>query len=147
MKMDNMNNQQYKAPGPDSQDGGNKALAALSYFTWIVALIAFFVKKDDSPFVKFHAIQGIAFTIVKYVVSAIIGALGFILGIIFGIFDSIVGANGGFVSLATLLTSGLGGLVGLGALVFMVLGIVNAVQGTMKPLPLFGQKVDEKFNK
>ncbi|MBO6259559.1 MAG: DUF4870 domain-containing protein [Lachnospiraceae bacterium] len=144
--MDNMNNQQNYGPVPDSQDGGNKALAVLSYILWIVGLVALLVKKD-SPYVKFHSIQGIALAICNLAASAIAGVLGFIIGLIFEIMDAAMGTNGGLVSLATLLSGGIGGLIGLAGFVLMIFGIINAIQGTMKPLPLIGNFIDEKFNK
>ncbi len=144
--MVNMDNQQNYGPVPDSQDGGNKALAALSYFFLIVGIIALLVK-NDSAFVKFHAIQGLALKVIYIIVSAIFGVLGIILAIILGFVDVALGANGVLASLSTFLTSGICGILGLGEFVLVVLGIINAAQGTMKPLPIIGEKIDGMFNK
>lgn len=144
--MDNMNNQQNYGPVPDSQDGGNKALAALAYPFWIVGLIGMLVKKD-SAYVKFHAIQGIALAIINLAASAVIGVLGVIVMIFLAALDGIMGTNGALSSLGSLLTSGLGGLIWLADIVLVIMGIVNAVQGTMNPLPVIGKIINEKFNK
>lgn len=144
--MDNMNNQQNYGPVPDSQDGGNKALAALAYPFWLVGLIAFLVKKD-SAYVKFHSIQAMAVAVIGLAVSAVMTVIGAILGVIFGLMDVMLGANGMLGSLATVLSGGIGGILGLGILVLQIIGIINAVQGTMKPLPIIGEKIDSMFNK
>ena len=144
--MDNMNNQQNYGPVPDSQDGGNKALAALSYPFWIVAVIAFFVKKDESPYVKFHAIQAIALAIISFVISALVGVLNTILSVIIGIIQASVD-GGGILNLIPMLVGLVGTAAGIAVFVLMIIGLINAIQGTMKPLPLIGEKINEKFNK
>ena len=144
--MVNMDKQQNYGPVPDSQDGGNKALAALAYPFWIVGLIGMLVKKD-SAYVKFHAIQGMALAAINIILSIIMVIIGIVLGIIVGLIDVALGTNGMLVSLGSVLTSGIGGIVGLVTFVLMILGIINAVQGTMKPLPIIGEKIDGMFNK
>ena len=144
--MDNMNNQQNYGPVPDSQNGGNKALAALSYPFWIVAVIAFLVKKDESPYVKFHAIQGIALAVISFVVSALVGVINTVLTVIVGIIQS-AADGGGILSLIPMLVGLVGSAFGIAIFVLMIIGLINAIQGTMKPLPLIGEKIDAKFNK
>lgn len=48
----------------------NKMLAALSYI-WVISIVMYFLKKD-SPFVQFHAKQGIALFILE-VLSVLFG--------------------------------------------------------------------------
>ncbi|HVT81547.1 MAG TPA: zinc ribbon domain-containing protein [Phycisphaerae bacterium] len=102
----------------------NKVFALLSYIgiLWLVPLLA----AKDSPFAKYHANQGILLSIVA------IGG-GIALGIVFFIIAHIPILNicGGCV----------GCVVQLGffvaVLAFAIIGILNAVNGKMKPLPLF----------
>ena len=89
---------------------GNKLMAAISY-VWILFLVPLFAAKDDA-FARYHANQGLVLFLVNialYIIS-IIPFVGPIL-------------------------SGIGGIVNL---VFMVLGIINAVKGETKPLPFIG---------
>ena len=73
--------------------------------------------------------------------------IGIVLGIIVGLIDVALGTNGVLTSLGSVLTSGIGGIVGLATFVLMIFGIINAAQGTMKPLPIIGEKIDGMFNK
>ncbi len=95
----------------------NKVIAALSYLGLLV-LIPLLVKKD-SPFCQFHAKQGLVLLIawVGIGIIAIIPILGWIV--------SIVGTIILFV--------------------LFIMGLVNALGGKYKELPLIGQ-YGEKFN-
>ena len=88
----------------------NKLMAAISYI-WILFLVPLFAAKDDA-FARFHANQGL---------------LLFLVSIVFGIIAIIpfVGA----------IISAIGGIV---TFIFMILGIINALKGEMKPLPFIG---------
>jgi uncharacterized membrane protein len=58
----------------------DKLWAALGYPIFIIALIMLFVEgKKDRPFIKFHAVQSLAFNVVIWVVAIILSAvtLGF----------------------------------------------------------------------
>lgn len=93
---------------------GNKVMAILSYFG-ILVLIPIFAAKDDA-FARYHANQGLVL---------------FLADIICGILGSIIGAIpvvGGIITLA----------LGVAIFVLMILGIINAAKGEMKPLPLIG---------
>ena len=87
----------------------NKLMGILSYIG-ILVLIPIFAAKDD-PFVRYHANQGL----VNFIVALVAGVLTAI---------PIVGI--------------VAGLVGIVCFVFSILGIINAVKGEMKPLPLIG---------
>lgn len=95
----------------------NKAMALLSYLGLLV-LIPLLVKKD-SPYTQFHAKQGLAL-LVAWVAIFIIGMIP-ILGWIVSLLGSIL------------------------LLVLCIIGIINALNGQAKELPLIGQYGD-KFN-
>jgi uncharacterized membrane protein len=91
----------------------NKTMAILSYFIFFLPLLT---DAKDSPFAKFHANQSLVLfltSIVGSVISSIVMMIpmGFVVSIV----------------------------VYLGVLVFFVLGIMNAVNGQMKELPVIGQ--------
>ena len=88
----------------------NKLLAAISYI-WILFLVPLFAAKDDA-FARYHANQGL----VLFLVSVALGIIALIP--LIGTIISIIG--------------------GIATFVFMILGIINALKGEMKPLPLIG---------
>jgi len=102
----------------------NKGMAVVAYLLFFVPLITGDHKK--SPFVKFHTNQG---TILFIAVAA--------LWIVYSILASI------FISSYSLALIGFIGILSplfsIGTIVFLVIGIINAVQGRMKPLPLIGK--------
>ena len=89
-------------------------MAILSYFG-ILVLIPIFAAKDD-PFVRYHANQGLVLLIANIAVAIV----GFILGFIPVI--------GGIISW----------IISIALFVLMILGIINAAKGEMKPLPFIG---------
>ena len=97
-------------------------MALLSYIgiLFIIPLLA----AKDSKFAKFHVNQGIVLFIAELVCSIAVGIVSAILR-----FIPVVRA---FLP-ATLTT-----LVSLAALAFMIIGILNAVNGRAKELPLIG---------
>lgn len=95
----------------------NKVMAVLSYI-WLLFLVPLFAAKD-SKFARFHCNQGI--------VLAIVGTVG---GIIFSILSGL--------PFIRWLFSIVGGLFGLACFILMIIGIVNAVNGKVKELPVIG---------
>lgn len=93
-----------------SNNPNAKLFSILAYFgiLWIVGLLA---AKDDL-FVKYHVNQGL---------------------ILF-----ILGVAGAIVSVIPILGAIISAIVSVICFVFMILGIVNAVKGEMKPLPFIG---------
>ena len=93
----------------------NKAMALLSYLgiLFIIPLIAV----PNSKFAKFHANQGLVLFIAEIVVSVLSTILTSILWIIGGLVAS---------------------LLGLVVFIFIILGIVNAINGKAKELPIIG---------
>ena len=107
----------------DPQDiENNKVMALLAYLSWLV-LIPLFAAKD-SKFARFHCNQGIVLAIAEL-------ALNFV---VFPILSGILGG----VPVVGLLISIVSGLVGLCFFVLSVIGIINAVQGQAKELPVIG---------
>lgn len=99
------------AAGPDTADvEKNKVIAALAYIIFFIPLLA----AKDSPFAMFHANQGLVLLLLSVAVSVL---------------GSVIPILGWFVILP---------LGGLAVFVFAILGIVNALNGQMKPLPLIG---------
>ncbi|MFZ7133821.1 MAG: DUF4870 domain-containing protein [Eubacteriales bacterium] len=92
----------------DIQD--NKVMAALAYILFFLPLLVC----KDSAFGKFHANQGLVL---------------FIFGVIISIAGSVIPLIGWFIILP------IGGII---ALVFGIMGIINAFNGKMKRLPLIG---------
>ena len=89
----------------------NKTMAILAYFIFFLPLIT---EAKNSPFAKFHANQSLIlflFVVAVNIIGAIIPFLGW------------------FIILP---------LGSLAALVFWVMGIINASKGEMKELPLIG---------
>lgn len=131
---------------PDKADAEqNKVMAVLSYFG-ILVLIPIFAAKE-SKFARFHASQGLMLllTEVAYYIAKFIIEL--VLGLIFPLdYNYLLGyyTHGAIYSIIS-------GILGLASILFLVLaiiGIVNAVQGNKKELPIIG-KIDilSKFMK
>lgn len=106
----------------------NKAMAVLSYLG-ILVLIPIFAAKQ-SPFARFHANQGlvlflaaVAYGILSAIILAIVGAI---------VFSSYSGF-GLYTALSLILNLGY-----IFFLVLAIMGIVNAVKGEEKRLPLIG---------
>lgn len=87
-----------------SQD--DKLMGALSYL-WILSVVMLLVKKD-SPFVKFHATQGL----VLFIIAVICGALWFI--------------------------PVLGPILNLGVIVLIIVGFLKALSGEQWEMPVIG---------
>jgi len=102
----------------------NKVMALLSYISilWLVPLLA----AKDSPFAKFHCNQGILLTIVAFGVGIVLGIGSTILS-----FIPVIRVVAGCVS--CVLFPALMAAV----LVLAIMGIMNALNGKMKPLPMF----------
>ena len=101
----------------------NKVMGILAYLSWLVLIPIFAAPK--SKFARFHANQGLVLAITEvawWIVTAILNAILYAISWRLG---SLVG---------TLL-----GLVNLVFLVMLVIGIMNAVNGRAKELPVIGK--------
>ena len=92
----------------------NKGMAIIAYILFFIPLLTGDYKK--SPFVMYHTNQGLVlflFSVGGTIVSSIL------MVILIGILLMVV--------------------VGIASLVFLVIGIINVVNGRMKPLPIIGK--------
>ena len=106
----------------------NKGMAVVAYILFFIPLITGDHKK--SPFVMFHTNQGTVLFITSVAVSIVSAILTSILTAIFRQFH---------LGLIFLFIAPIRLLVGILLLVLFIIGIINAVQGRMKPLPLIGK--------
>ncbi len=101
--------------GEASNDSNDKLMGILAYIG-ILALIPYFIK-DQSRFVRFHAVSGINLLILEAILYFA-------------------------VLIVTIVTFGLGAVLGWIAfalcLAFSILGIINVVNGEQKELPFIG---------
>ena len=105
----------------------NKTLSIVSYVTVIGWLISYFSSKDNtakSSLVIYHQKQSLGLVIV---------------GIAYGIISRILLMF--FPAIAIIFS-----LVSIVLLVFMVIGIVNAMNEVQKPLPIIGKAFEDKFS-
>lgn len=112
-------NQPYQ-PAPKQQ---NTVMGILSYIS-ILCLIPLLTEKNDS-YVQFHAKQGTNL----FIIEVIVGIVGGILTGILNFIPFIGGFLSGIIGFAT-------GVLSLCFFVLSILGIVNACNGEMKPLPV-----------
>jgi len=110
-----------------------KGMAMLAYFLFFVPLIT--GDSERSAFVKYHVNQGAVLLLASLIYSFVLNA---ILGVIGGFATLIFFANPFMGALTGLVTAFLG-LLGLVPLGFIFLGVINAANNEMKPLPLIGQ--------
>lgn len=99
----------------NSQDKGlNTGLAIVTYF---IFFIPFFTESKDDPFIKFHMKQSLLLAISALAVSVlgIIPVLGWILAAIAPIF----------------------------LLILWVMGLINAANGKMQPVPVIGKYAEK----
>ncbi len=101
--------------GNQSDAEKNKAMAIIGYIIPILFFIPLVTDAKNSPFAKYHANQQLnflLFAVVGYIISSILMVIliGFLLYF----------------------------LVMIASIVFMIMGIINAAKGEMKPLPLIG---------
>lgn len=119
--------------GKSSDDEG-KLFAVLAYLLGIIGFLIVLLAKKDNKFAMYHAKQ----SLVLIIAALIIFIPGSIITAIIGIIPVI----GWIIALVLSLVMM---VIGLCFLVFVVLGIINAINLQMKPLPVIG-KFAEKFN-
>lgn len=102
-------------------DSNDKVFGVLGYFglLFLVPLLA-----GKTEFTRFHANQGLVLFIAEVVLGIVVGIVSIILG---------------FIPFVGVILSGiLSGALSIASIVLMVMGIVSAAQGEMKPLPIIG---------
>ena len=100
----------------------NKIIALFSYIgiLFIIPLIA----AKDSKYARYHANQGLTF----FLASLILSAFAFSMSFIFA-----------FIPLLNIVANGVSFAVSAVNILYMVLGIINAVTGVAKELPIIGK--------
>ena len=100
----------------------NKTLSIISYITLIGWLVAYFTGKDKADaLLKYHLRQSLGLAIVSIIFN-----------IAFTIIASIV------PSLSFL------GFVGYAFIILWIIGIINAANSALKPIPLIGKMFEDK---
>jgi len=116
----------------------NKILSLFSY--WGILFLIPLLATKDSPYAKFHINQGIKLFILEIVIGVVLGILAGIGGALSAVFVLAAGDIGGaLVGLGWVVFWGLLSLIQLACFALAILGIVNAVQGKGKELPLLGK--------
>jgi uncharacterized membrane protein len=113
--------------------------AALGYIVGILALILFFVEKENR-FVRFHAIQSVIYSVAMVVLMIVLGILSTIVTIVLANISSSLA----FVGLLFYLLFLLLWLAWFGGLIYAA---VKAYQGQMFKLPLVGNMAENIANK
>ena len=103
------------------QDSNDKVYGILSYIG-ILVLVPLLAGKTQ--FARYHANQGLVLFIADIILGVMIGITVGVLGLL-----GVVG---------TVLGSIVSGIFGLCVFVLAVMGIINAANGEMKPLPVIG---------
>ncbi len=123
-KLSALNNTADTTADYDKQDiETNKAMALLAYLSWLV-LIPIFAAKN-SKYARFHCNQGLVLAICEiiwWIGTAIINAICY----------AIAWWLGSIVSIVL-------GLVNIIFLVLLIVGIMNALNGKAKELPIIGK--------
>lgn len=102
-------------------DSSEKAMGILCYIPFMVLIPAIM---GGSPFVKHHANQGL----VLFILELILGAVTAICGSVLKVIPVLGGVVTGVIS----------GVVGLVTLIFIILGIVQVLNGDTRDLPVIG---------
>jgi uncharacterized membrane protein len=103
--------------GTTQNKGKNIGMAVVAYIIFFIPLLT---ESKNDPFVKYHVKQGLVLLICGIAVSIIVNIIPVFYVIIAPILDLVL-------------------------LVLLIIGIMNAVNGLEKPLPLIGHFAD-KFN-
>ena len=101
----------------------NKVMAILAYLG-ILVLVPLLAAKE-SPFARYHTNQGLLLCIISVVLWLILFVGGIVLGAVTGGIGSCV-------------TCAVGLPIFICVLVLAIMGIINAVNGKMQPLPVIG---------
>ena len=99
-----------------------KGMAILAYFGILVLIPIFAAKKD--PFARYHANQGLVLFIFMMIISVLSNVLTTVLVEI--------------SPMLALIVSGVLGLITFIFCIFALIGIIRAIKGQMKPLPIIG---------
>lgn len=115
----------------DAQD--NKTMAILAYILFFIPLLT--GGHRTSPFAKYHTNQGTVLFLASIAISIVFGILS---AIITGVLSISVSTWGAALTMASIL-SFVWMIIGIAMLAFVVVGIINAANGRMRPLPIIGR--------
>ena len=110
MEQNNQQNQTQPTAKPAGK-GKNTGMAVVAYIVFFIPLLT---DSKNDPFVKYHVKQGLVLFICSFIVWIIASFIPILGWIISPILNIVI-------------------------LVLAILGIINAVNGVEKPLPLIGQ--------
>ncbi len=115
---------------PTSDDG--KTAGIISYFTLIGWLIAYFAlyTNNKTPLAAYQMRQTLLFHLVSIVISWL---AGFIIGMAFVTSGIFIGAS-------------ILWIIRLGLLVIWIIGLIGAINGERKPMPLIGEPAQNMFS-
>lgn len=99
-----------------TQTGSNEILMGVLAYLGILSLIPYFMK-DQSPFVRYHAVRGLNLFLLELIASVACWIIGFALS-----------------GVGTLLSW----IVSVASLAFTIIGIVNVANHEKKDLPVIG---------
>ncbi len=105
----------------------DKTLGVIAYLTvigWIIAFISYRNSDKKSDFVRYHLGQSLGIILISIAISIISGVLVFIIPALSTVFY----------------------IIALAPYVFMLLGVVTALNETMRPLPLIGKYFEHRFS-
>ncbi|MCL2078359.1 MAG: zinc ribbon domain-containing protein [Oscillospiraceae bacterium] len=131
----------YGPPGygtPQSDAEAGKLMAILSYFHILFLVPLLMGEHKKNPFVKYHLNQGIAMALISVGYSVLSGILNAVVKVPH--YDPFFGLPLGSYTPAWLST--VLWLISIPIFIIAVIGILNAVKGEMKPLPIIGTKVN-----
>lgn len=138
-KLENPSPAPQTPPGPQgpkatSSSGLEPNVAALlSYVLGLITGIIFIVIEKDDKYVRFHAMQSIAFNVAIIVVEI---ALSIVLGIL--------GALPGLGLAMIMLGAAVSGLLSLGIFVLWIILMLKAYQGEKFKLPIIGDYAEKQ---
>ncbi len=129
--------QPVQAPKAPAKSDNSKIYKILAYIgiLWLVGMLVNPEKND--PKVRFHVGQGIILTITSVALNIVGAILSAIFKAIFGV--HYFGYYIGMSTAGTLLNAIVWLAISAALIVLMVLGIVNAVKGVEKQLPVIGK--------
>src|SRR6266567_6434847 len=110
--------------GPSSIGMDPKVSAGLGYLIWIIAVIFFFIEKQNR-FVRFHNLQAILLGITIVVAWFVLIFLGIFAAFVSTSLSGLIFSLGSFV-------------IGIGGFVAWLIAIINAFQGKHFKLPVIG---------
>jgi uncharacterized membrane protein len=109
----------------------NKGMAIIAYIGILCFIPILTGDYKTSHFLKYHTNQGVVLFITAVAVWSVSWIIGWILSaLLYRLYLGFLAALIGFI---------FGPIVGVLILILAILGIINAVNGIMKPLPLIGK--------